>query len=504
MQSLKYKKYALMILSCVCIVCLLSVIWVFTGYFAPAPETSWVEDIYKIKEEYAQSIKGPKIVIVSGSSGLFGISAQQIESYFHIPTVNLSTHADLMDYYFDRAMKNLNKGDLVIISPEYHLYFVNSPMRGMKADYIVNFDKPYFRSLPISEKLTLILTYAHPWKILKNEALRFIDKFQNRIRLSGYGAWNLNKNGDETSNVKTKREISKQIYFPEEMDPNTYVLKKISGFIQWCHRENITVMVTWPGTIAPRSGMEQNQVFIHSLIVYLSNIGGEILGEPKDFFVPATYLYDTEYHLNREGVAFRTSKLIGMLEQDPVFIQWKGAQKGDIHEPPLDVSSRANPNICYNGDMEQSSDKGVSGWRAAMGEKDNPSGIAQWDEATAHTGRHSLRLENTSGQQVRWIGKKIILSPGIKNIQVSAWSKAKDIQDKATYCINLKIFFANGSFKWESRSLHFSKGTHDWEQVKSVSCFEEDIISIEPFLILYSTTGTAWFDDIDISMYAKR
>ncbi|HOP47217.1 MAG TPA: hypothetical protein PK874_06100 [Desulfobacteraceae bacterium] len=504
MRLLKSKKCVLVILATVCVFCLLSALCIFTCYFAPRRETVWVDDLYKRKEAYSNSIKGPKIVIVAGSSGLYGISAEQIEKHFNIPTVNFATHAALMDYYLFRAQKNLNNGDLVILAPEYHQYFAISPMSDIKADYIVNFDKPYAKSLPLAQKLSLIKTYAYPWKIIKNETLYFRAIYRNMIRTGGPDARNLNRNGDETSNIGSKEKQYKQVIIPNKFDPDRYVVKKISEFIEWCKRENIKVMLTWPGTIMNLSNKERSNIVIHSVVVLMSNAGAEIVGEPEDFFVPANYLYNTIYHLNSEGVAWRTSLLIDLLEKNQTFVRWKENKNGDSKMKPLEISPREMPDICYNGGMEQSSDNSISGWMAAAGDKNNPLGIAEWDNSCAHTGRYSLRLENTSGNHIRWRGEKISLPQKIRGIKVNAWSRARDINEKAVYCVSMKVYFKDGSFKLESRGLHFSKGTHDWEEVKSVIYFDKEAAAVTPYLILYSTEGTAWFDDISIRIHEKR
>ncbi len=141
MASRKFKQYALFIIGAFFLSHILSILWVFTFYFDPAPDTMWVDYIYQKKQAYARSISGPKIVIVAGSSGHYGISAAQIEDHFKIPTVNFHSHADLTDLYFYESTKNLNPGDLVIMAPEYQLYFCDDIMTRTKADYIVNYDK---------------------------------------------------------------------------------------------------------------------------------------------------------------------------------------------------------------------------------------------------------------------------------------------------------------------------------------------------------------------------
>src|SRR5215216_5398631 len=54
---------------------------------APTESTRWIKEIYDIKLAKATQRNSPKLLIVSGSNGLFGISAQQIERETGFPTV---------------------------------------------------------------------------------------------------------------------------------------------------------------------------------------------------------------------------------------------------------------------------------------------------------------------------------------------------------------------------------------------------------------------------------
>ncbi len=495
-----YKKYVLFILCTFLALNLLSVLWLFTGYFNPLEGSAWIDSLYQKKEAFARSIHGPKIVIVSGSSGLFGISAAQIESYFKVPTVNLCTHGDLRDYYLHRAEKSINSGDLVILVPEYTQYSFDSPMSRIKSDYIVNFDKSWLKALPFDEKIVIFESYAHPWKLIKAKLFDSKEEKYQRKNV-GYNSNNLNRNGDETSNYGTEGLFFEPVAISQGFDEKTDGMRKISEFIHWCGQKGARVIVTWPGTL-PFKKIAQNfdAQFIDSLIAYLSNSDTEVLGNPEDFFVPHKYLFDSIYHLNADGVFFKTSKTIRLLEKSPTFTAWH-----ENHMEEFDpVDSVFNPpqllEICSNGSMEKSENNQPAGWKAITGRKINPAGFALWDNSEAHGGNYSLKLINTTSGQIRWVGEKVLLPPGSHMLVAGGWSKAENIEEHARYCIDLKTFFKDGSFEWNPQGLFFAQGTHDWTRVHAVFSFNEEVVAVQPFLILYAGTGTAWFDDIFIQI----
>ncbi|RJP84136.1 MAG: hypothetical protein C4518_19725 [Desulfobacteraceae bacterium] len=502
MPEKKYKKYVISILCAFFILYGLSVVWVLTGYFCPKNDTFWVNHLYQKKEAYAQSIHEPKIVIVSGSSGLYGVSAEKIEQHFKIPTVNLSTHAGLRDYYYHRAKKTLRAGDLVILAPEYTQYFFDSSMSDVKSDYILNFDRSCLKNLPVAEQFQILKTYAHPWKIMRDGCLFFMKQKKGTLDTL-CSSRVLNRNGDIVGGFGTKKYSIELIsLMPGRFDPEKYGMKKFSGFIHWCETEGVQILVTWPGTppLINTALNEPYSLFTDALMAFLSHSGVEILGQPKDFFMPESYMFDTIYHLNPEGIQFRTAKIIGLLESSPGFRTWRQRVAGEDGHVSQAGVTLVDTDVCYNGEMELAGDNNqVPGWRAFTGGNENPDGIAVPDNAEAHGGKHSLKLTNTSGGQVRWVGEKVALPAGIRKIHTGGWSKVENIEDSATYCINIKTFFKDGSFQWNTGGLFFSKGSHNWEQVQSVINFDKEVVAVQPFLILYSSvSGTAWFDDVFI------
>jgi len=505
MLEQKYKKYVIAVLCSFFTLYGLSVIWVMTSYFCPQNDTIWVNNLYQHKEAYARAIQKPKIVIVSGSSGLYGVSAEQIERHFKIPTLNLSTHAGLRDYYFYRAMKNLRSGDLVILAPEYGHYFSDDLMSDIKSDYILNYDRSCLKNLPIAELFQILKTYAHPGKIMRDTVSYFMKQHTGILNFID-GGRTLNRNGDIIGGFGEKYSIDPVPLMPSKFDPERYGMKKISEFIGWCDTEGIRVLVSWPGTL-PLTNTFQNDpynTFTDPLMAFLSHSGVEILGQPKDFFMPESCMFNTIYHLNPEGIQFRTSKIIGFLEKSATFQAWRQCVEGEGGCISPEKFKRINTDFCYNGDMELSENNKIAGWQAITGDPHHPDGIAVWDNTEAHAGQYSLKLRNTSGHQIRWAGEKVALPPGVRKILAGGWSKALNIEETATYCINIQIFFKDGSFQWNTDRLFFSKRSHGWEQVQSVIDCDKEIAAVQPFLILYSSTsGTAWFDDVFIRIQTE-
>jgi hypothetical protein len=285
---------------------------------APTETSRWVDEIYKIKFNIANSIKTPKLVVVAGSNVLFGISCQMIDKATGLPCVNAGTYAGLgLDYILNRAHSLVKPGDIVLLSLEYGLYQDNGGPSAQLIDYVFSRDPKYLLTLDFRRQ-----TYFISWISYDRLAVGIAAKLKPPQRITGgYESQNLNRYGDETSNLKSNiTEIKKQMIEqakPLEVDVDIitdYSQKSISDFIKWCRNQQIKVLVTWPGTIWFESYKEkEKQEYFKSLESFYRQEGVPILGEPIDFMYNKSLFYDTSYHLNEQGVKQRTNQVISLL-----------------------------------------------------------------------------------------------------------------------------------------------------------------------------------------------
>ncbi|HEY9614541.1 hypothetical protein [Allocoleopsis sp.] len=286
---------------------------------APTETSRWVDEIYKIKVSIANSIKTPKLVVVAGSNVLFGMSCQMIDEATGVPCVNAGTYAGLgLDYILNRAHSLAKPGDIILLSLEYGLYQDNGGPSAQLIDYVFSRDPKYLLALDFRRK-----TYFISWISYDRLALGMAAKLKTPQPIAGgYESKNLNKYGDETSNVKSNiTEIKKQMIEqakPIEADVDVitvYSQQSISNFIKWCRNQQIKVLVTWPGTMWFESYKEKKkQEYFKRLEYFYRKERVPVLGKPTDFMYNKSMFYDTSYHLNEQGVQQRTGKIINFLQ----------------------------------------------------------------------------------------------------------------------------------------------------------------------------------------------
>lgn len=143
-------------------------------------------------------------------------------------------------------------------------------------------------------------------------------------------------------------------------------------------------------------------------------------------------------------------------------------------------------NLVRNGGFEE----GATGW--------NLPPLYAIDPTVAHRGQHSLRYHNEPGGPYLIAGQGLPLKPG-KCYRMSVWVKAEGIVSSDTG--------ATISMEWGGKEGYVGgsyppgiTGTFDWQQI----VFETGVVPqgiTGGSIILYGrpgTSGTAWFDDVEV------
>ena len=243
-----YLRYLRSILIGFLLSCTIFLLAVFYQIGAPTETSRWVDEIYKIKVNIANSIKTPKLVVVAGSNVLFGVSCQMIDEATGLPCVNAGTYAGLgLDYILNRAHSLVKPGDILLLSFEYELYQDNGAPSAPLIDYVFSRDPKYLLMLDFARK-----THFITWISYERLALGIAAKLKPPKPITvGYKSQKLNKYGDETSNLKSNiTEIKKQMVeqakpIKADVDVVTkYSQESIRDFIKWCENQQVKLLVT--------------------------------------------------------------------------------------------------------------------------------------------------------------------------------------------------------------------------------------------------------------------
>jgi len=318
MAYLKYCKTILFSLSIWCLI-FVSIVLLQIG-IATSGQSLWINQLYTIKSSIAKSIETPKLVIVSGSNSLFGISCEMIHEQTQVSCLNGATHAGLgVKYILQRAHSFVKPGDTVLLPLEYAHYKSNNIPKSVLVNYVHEHDPKYLISPDISHSIRIIAGVPFN-KIVEKIGYRFQPKKDIN---TPYQSQNINEFGDETGNLKSKIN-EKQLNSLNQLKPdiniakydkNSSGLQTIKDFILWCKNNNIKVITTWPNTVwFDVYKQPEQQDFFQSIKDFYQDLEIPVLGKAEDFMYDKSMFYDTRYHLNDVGVRQRTQQLIDLLE----------------------------------------------------------------------------------------------------------------------------------------------------------------------------------------------
>jgi hypothetical protein len=89
----------------------------------------------------------------------------------------------------------------------------------------------------------------------------------------------------------------------------------IKNFIDWCKENKIKVIAGYPPIIDTAPLEPDHSEFLLEISQFYKDNDIEVIGTPYDFRYPASYFYNSRYHLNNEGRFIHTRKLIPDLKK---------------------------------------------------------------------------------------------------------------------------------------------------------------------------------------------
>jgi len=144
---------------------------------------------------------------------------------------------------------------------------------------------------------------------------------------------------------------------------------------------------------------------------------------------------------------------------------------------------------------KQSKPKEPLGWETTNQNLNNQTG---WVNDFYNSKSRALKIEKTSfDTNAKWTGYKVNLDKPSKEIHLSSWYKTQGVKSTKLFCLDFKLDFIDGTYKWYYKDLLYNEGTNEWNFIESTFKSKKDIIAITPNVLFYEGTGTLWVDDIE-------
>ncbi|MCT7984126.1 hypothetical protein NG796_12550 [Laspinema sp. A4] len=281
--------------------------------------SSWINHLYVYKSQIARSIQTPKLIIVSGSNGLYGISCKAISEETGLACVNGGTQAAMgTDYLFSKVREWAKPQDIILLTLEYNFYRDLGIPNDVLIDYVMSYDTEYLFSLKPLQQLRLIggIPFVRLFQgIFKKINSSLPEKLPENpsIHLNEYGDTLRNKEADINAKLIEIIDALEPFLLQGYIEPS-YGMNNIREFVKWARENGIQVLATWPNTVKFDVYQQpQQQAYFQSIKDFYHEIGVPILGEPKDFMYEKSMFYDTIYHLHDRGVSQRTRQTLDLL-----------------------------------------------------------------------------------------------------------------------------------------------------------------------------------------------
>lgn len=303
--------------------------------------TFWVKNVYQYKEYLAKNMKNRKIIVISGSNGLFGLNSSIISSEFGLDVINLSSHVSLdLDFYYCMLEKYINYGDIIIMPLEFEYYaqekfndfHINNMMAWGQKDYLDNLNMyEYFQfiiSIPKERMFKGLYYLEDKSESYKDEStivkeVNFVNDYGVPNKWRQYSHKSLNKLGDFNIDATPTDGLLK-LY--DEGIEYSDIKKEISNkFIKSFYKiqklvdsHNGRLILTWPITIKNKKfdlSQEKYMNYAQSFKNRLAKEGINIQCNPASFNIDIDNFFDTIYHLNLQGANKNTSNLVSCMKE---------------------------------------------------------------------------------------------------------------------------------------------------------------------------------------------
>jgi hypothetical protein len=275
-----------------------------------------VQSLAEIKQAAVDRASGPRMLVVSGSSGLYGIHAATLSQRLGMPVINMGLHGGLgtkyLSYFGERSAK---PGDVVLWAMEYPLLTSREVVTENAValswargdDYFVTLPWPerlqYFRSLSLDYLGSLVVNAldppATPTRLGTVNALGDMDA----------GIADAEIIGRRRSNRELDLKNFKQHGMPLDLDPGSPNVRAALDSIGALEARGVRVLATWPNVSDDPIYQEAYRDIRAQLPALYEAVGAEFIEPADGGLLAETDLFDTGFHPNGPGAEKRSQSL---------------------------------------------------------------------------------------------------------------------------------------------------------------------------------------------------
>lgn len=257
----------------------------------------------KVKRERFEKISSPRILFIGDSNLAFGIDSKSIQDSLNLNVQNAGLHGGIGFLYMIKEYEDLVKeGDVVVLVPVYDQYYNGN------GEYL---------TLPVAlfynEWHGVLKLSFDQWKVVLSGITQIMRQRNPRFdKINTYRASYFNEYGDEEKHwsLPSLDKIPKMTMPDADLNEKTldYVFKTVE---KW---EKKGVKIYFAPPACTREFVNRYQKEIKSVSERLYIEGHPFIVSPEECSFDENFMYDGNYHLNKQGVDKYTHLMIDKLK----------------------------------------------------------------------------------------------------------------------------------------------------------------------------------------------
>jgi hypothetical protein len=287
------------------------------------PEESRSLGVTIAKHRALQKIASPKIVFVGGSNVVFGIDSERVQRELGKSVFDLGLNVYFgLPFHLEEVTPYIQAGDLIVISPEYHLFYKNA-LKLFETDYIVpsvihaTFPAS-LRFFPIRQQINTLLLALNRLPSRVGDRIRGIAPGPDFT--PNYNAW-----GDYIGHLNASAEAQKaaaeavgqnapQVMNWSQFEFDETSITRLDQFNIYVQSRGARVVIVLPPI--PDETYARDKAFYQAHYKRLErDLSIPILSPPERYVYPKQHMFDSDYHVDAFWRQERTTRIIQDLQR---------------------------------------------------------------------------------------------------------------------------------------------------------------------------------------------
>lgn len=248
----------------------------------------------------------PRIIFIGGSNLSFGLNCQMIKDSLKINPINTGIHVGLgLKFMLSDAEDYIRESDIIVVSPEYQNFYGEIANGGIELlSTIVEVSPKSIKLLDYKQYFTLIQNIP---EFLKSKWESEISKPVSDTAIGVYDRKSFNSYGDVYTSWKLPRE--KVVPFGKiEGKVNKNLLMSLKNFNNSVCKKKAKLYIAFP--CYQDLSFANASAQIKEIELSLKKNGFNLLSAPERYIIPDSLIFNTPYHLTKQGTDLRTTLLI--------------------------------------------------------------------------------------------------------------------------------------------------------------------------------------------------